>query len=152
MIPPPRLYATHPLNIQCDTKSSPFPRLYMQMAPPLDTPSVHESLSPVVVDPFHSHQVNEFAPLNVSFCLPGVNFLSAVPMHSTFLVRQHQTNEVLKAVKEAKGLFREGTIPPSYASQTDENKQLLIMQVVWVDIVVEGEHAPFAVEILENVS
>ncbi|KAH7830820.1 uncharacterized protein MONOS_4125 [Monocercomonoides exilis] len=71
------------------------------MAPPLDTPSVHESLSPVVLDPRHSHQVNKFVPLSVSFCLPGVNGTSEVPSHTTFLVRQHPTNEVFEAVREA---------------------------------------------------
>ncbi|KAH7829296.1 uncharacterized protein MONOS_15892 [Monocercomonoides exilis] len=85
----------------------------MQIAPPLDIPSETESLSPVVFDPFHSHQVNEFAPLAVVFCLSGINFLSAVPSHSTFLVLQHPTNEVFEAVKKTKGLLSEGTIPPS---------------------------------------
>ncbi|KAH7819440.1 uncharacterized protein MONOS_15348 [Monocercomonoides exilis] len=85
-------------------------------------------------------------------CLPGVNFPSEVPSHFTFLVRQHPTNEVFEAVKEAKGLLREGTIPPSYALQTDENEQLFIRHLVWIDVVVEGEHASSAVEILKKVS
>ncbi|KAH7829207.1 uncharacterized protein MONOS_16346 [Monocercomonoides exilis] len=124
----------------------------MQMAPPLDTPSVHESLSPVVLDPLHSHQVNVFCPLSVVFCLSGFNGTSAVPVHSTFLVRQHPMNEVFEAVREAKGLLMEGTIPPSYASQTDEKEQLFIKHDVWVDIVVAGEYTSSAVEILKKVS
>ncbi|KAH7814943.1 uncharacterized protein MONOS_12094c2 [Monocercomonoides exilis] len=122
------------------------------MAPPLDFPSVHESLSPVVLDPLHSHQVNVFVPFSVSFCLPGVNFLSEVPSQTTFLVLQHLIKEVFEAVREAKGLLREVTIPPSYVSQTDENEQLFIKYVVWDEEVVEGEHASFAVEMLKNVS
>ncbi|KAH7825562.1 uncharacterized protein MONOS_15865 [Monocercomonoides exilis] len=123
---------------------------YVQMAPPLDIPSVYEFSVPVVFDPFHSHQVNVFVPFSVSFCLPGDNFPSAFPSHFTFLVLQHPMNDVFEAVKEAKRLFREGTIPPSYASQIDENEQLFIRHEVWVDVVVEGEHASFAVETLKN--
>ncbi|KAH7817803.1 uncharacterized protein MONOS_1899 [Monocercomonoides exilis] len=95
--------------------------------------------------------MNEFAPFSVVFCLPGVSLLSAVPSHTTFFVRQHPTNEAFEAVKEAKGLLREGTIPPSYTSQTEENEQQLKKHEVWVDIVVEGEHATFDVEMLKNV-
>ncbi|KAH7816411.1 uncharacterized protein MONOS_16273 [Monocercomonoides exilis] len=152
IIPPPRLYAKQLLNTQCETDTEAEDRPFTQIAPPLDIPSVHESLSPVVFEPFHSHQTNVFAPLSVVFCLPGVNFLSDVPSHTTFLVLQHPMNEVFEAVKEAKGLFREGTIPPLYASHTDENEQLLIKHVVWVDEVAEGEHASFAVEMLKKVS
>ncbi|KAH7815060.1 uncharacterized protein MONOS_13817 [Monocercomonoides exilis] len=119
----------------------------MQIAPPLDIPSETESSDPVALDPFHSHQTNEFTPSSVVFCLPGFNGFSLLPMNSIFLVRQCPINEVFEAVKEAKGLFREGTIPTSYASQTDENELLLKKHVVWVDVVVEGEHASFAVEI-----
>ncbi|KAH7825128.1 uncharacterized protein MONOS_1495 [Monocercomonoides exilis] len=98
----------------------------MQIAPPLEIPSEMESLSPVVLDPFHSHQVNVFASLPVMFCLPGLNGTSAVPLILTFLVLLYSINEVFDAVKDAKGLLIEGTIPPSYTSQTDENEQSLI--------------------------
>eukprot|EP00770_Monocercomonoides_exilis_P000011 MONOS_18.1-p1 / transcript=MONOS_18.1 / gene=MONOS_18 / organism=Monocercomonoides_exilis_PA203 / gene_product=unspecified product / transcript_product=unspecified product / location=Mono_scaffold00001:35859-36104(+) / protein_length=82 / sequence_SO=supercontig / SO=protein_coding / is_pseudo=false len=57
---------------------------------------------------------------------------------------------MFEAIKEAKGLLSEGTIPPSYASHTDENEQLLIRHDVWVVVVVEDEHASFAVEMLKN--
>ncbi|KAH7829269.1 uncharacterized protein MONOS_14640 [Monocercomonoides exilis] len=107
IIPPPRLYAMHPLNTQCETDTDADDWLYMQIAPPLDIPSAYESLSPVVLDPSHSHQVNEFAPFSVSFCLPGCFLLSSVPAHSTFLVLQHPMNDVFEADNEAKGLLKE---------------------------------------------
>ncbi|KAH7820230.1 uncharacterized protein MONOS_7767 [Monocercomonoides exilis] len=94
------------------------------MAPPFDATSPHKSFVPVVFDPFHSHQLNVFIPFSVSFCLPGCFLSSAVPINSTFPVLLHPINEVFEAVKDAKGLLRDDTIPPSYASQTDENKQL----------------------------
>ncbi|KAH7822475.1 uncharacterized protein MONOS_16731 [Monocercomonoides exilis] len=124
----------------------------MQIAPPLDIPSVNESLVPVAFDPFHSHQIKVFVPFFVSFCLPGVSLLSAVPSHTTFLVLQHPTNEVFEADKEAKGLLREWTILPSYVSLTDENEQLFIMHEVWENEAVGDAQTSFAVEILKNVS
>ncbi|KAH7829281.1 uncharacterized protein MONOS_15798 [Monocercomonoides exilis] len=151
MIPPPSQCAKQLLNKQCETKSSPFLRLNIQIAPPLEAPSSHESFVPVVFDPLHSHHVNEFAPLSVVFCLPGVNLTSAFPSHTTFLVRQHPTNEVFETVRKAKGLLREETIPPSYASQSDENEQLFIKHVVWEKKLANDEHAPFAVEMSKKV-
>ncbi|KAH7819556.1 uncharacterized protein MONOS_14529 [Monocercomonoides exilis] len=73
-------------------------------------------------------------------------------MNSTFIVRQQQVNEVFEAVREAKGLLREGTIPPSYTSQTDEKEQLFIKHVVCENAVVGDGHASGAVETLKKVS
>ncbi|KAH7819178.1 uncharacterized protein MONOS_3228 [Monocercomonoides exilis] len=122
----------------------------MQIAPPFEAMSSHLFSVAVVLDPFHSHQMNELAPLVVVFCLTGFNGTSAVPLHSTFLVRQHLINEVFEAVRKAKGLLREGTIPPSYTSHTDENEQLFIKLDVWVDVVVGDGQSEDAVEILKN--
>ncbi|KAH7822686.1 uncharacterized protein MONOS_7345 [Monocercomonoides exilis] len=136
--------------MQFETKSSPELRLYMQIAPPLDIPSETESSDPDALDPFHSHQINELTTSSVVFCLPGFNGFSLLPMNSIFLVPQHPTNEVFEAVREANGLFREWTIPPSYTSQIEENEQLLIKIDVFQKEVVGYKHVSFAVEILKK--
>ncbi|KAH7819643.1 uncharacterized protein MONOS_13678 [Monocercomonoides exilis] len=139
------------LNEQYFTESVPEDKLNMQIAPPFDILSSIELFVPIVFDPFHSHQMNEFVPLVVIFCLLGCCLTSFDPMNSTFLFRQHPMNEVFEVVKDAKGLLREGTIPPSYASQTDEKEQLLIKHEVWENEFVGDGQSEDAVEMLKNV-
>ncbi|KAH7823590.1 uncharacterized protein MONOS_7538 [Monocercomonoides exilis] len=92
------------------------------ISPLLDISSGHESFVQVILDPFHSHQANVFSPLFDILRLVVLNVFCSLPVTLTFRMRQHPTNEVFETVKDAKGLLREGTIPPSYASQTDENE------------------------------